>query len=163
VTDNDAPKAAPNAAEKAAPNAAAKKVIGRPFPKGRSANPRGMKRGTKHKKTLWLEAMSEDDRATIIARATRLAKRGGDKAVLLYVLGRIDPPRKGRAIRFPLPPIVTTADVVAALASVTAAMAAGKISPAEAVEIGAVIELQRHAIETHDNEVRLRQIEEKFK
>lgn len=156
----DDPNAAEKAAPNAAPNAAAKKVIGRPFPKGRSANPRGMRKGTRHKKTLWLEEMSEDDRAAIIAKATRMAKRG-DQTVLRYVLDRINPVR--RRVRLALKPIKTTADVVAALETVTAAMAAGKIAPAEAQEIAAVIELQRSAIQTHDNEVRLRAMEERFK
>jgi hypothetical protein len=159
MSDDDE-NAAPKAAENAAPNAAAKKVIGRPFPKGRSANPAGKKRGTKHRKTLWLEAMSEDDRAAIIAKATRLAKKG-DRVVLRMVIDRIDPVR--RRVRFPLPSIKTTGDVVNAQAAITAAMAAGKISAAEAFEIGAVVDMTRHAIETHDNEVRLKQLEERFK
>jgi DNA-binding GntR family transcriptional regulator len=62
-----------------------------------------------------------------------------------------------------LPAIVTAADVVAALAAVTAAMSAGKISPAEAVEIAAVIETVRRAIETQDVETRLHALEEHFK
>jgi hypothetical protein len=159
MSDDDE-NAAPKAAENAAPNAAAKKVIGRPFPKGRSANPAGKKRGTKHRKTLWLEAMSEDDRAAIIAKATRLAKNG-DRAVLLHVLNHIDPPR--RRVKFPLPPIVTVGDVVTAMASVVTAMGAGRLSPTEAAQVAAVIELQRAAIQTRDNEALLRQIEERFK
>jgi hypothetical protein len=148
-------------AANAAPNAAAKKVRGKPFPKGRSANPAGKRPGTRHRKTLWIEAMSEGDREAIIAKVLKLA-RAGDRAALRMVVDRIDPPRKGRAVRFPLKPIKTTADVVNALASVTAAMARGKLSPAEAVEIASVIELQRSAIERQDLEARLHALERRF-
>jgi hypothetical protein len=41
-------------------------------------------------------------------------------------------------------------------------MARGKLSPAEAVEIASVIELQRRAIETQELEVRLHALERKF-
>jgi hypothetical protein len=153
VTDDDL-----NAAQ----NAAAKKVRGKPFPKGRSANPAGKKRGTRHKKTLWIEAMSEGDRAAIIAKVIKLAK-AGDRVALRMVTDRIDPPRKGRAVRFRLPPIKTTGDVVAALASVTAAMSRGQLSPDEAVEVASVIDLQRRAIELQDVEARLKGLEDRFK
>jgi hypothetical protein len=156
------PKAAAKAAANAAPNAAAKKVIGRPFPKGRSANPAGKKPGTKHRKTLLLEAMTDDDRAAIVDKIIRQAKRG-DRPSQKLILDRTEPPRKGRAAPFPLPAIKTTRDVVAALEAVTAAMAAGKLSPAEAVEISAVVELQRRAIELQEVETRLAAIEERLR
>jgi hypothetical protein len=78
-------------------------------------------------------------------------------------MDRISPPRKGRAAPFPLPPIKTAADVVSALAAVTAAVSGGRISPAEAVEIASVIELQRRAIEMQDVEARLHALEARFK
>jgi hypothetical protein len=59
-----------------------------------------------------------------------------------------------------LPEIKTTADVVAAQAAVTAAMARGKLSPAEAVEVASVVELMRRSIETNEIEGRLAAIED---
>jgi hypothetical protein len=147
-----------DAAANAAPNAAAKKVIGRPFPKGRSANPAGKKPGTKHRKTLWLAAMSDDDRAAIVAKIIRQARRGCRPSQKLIV-DRTEPPRRGRPVKFPLPAIVTTADVVAAQAAITAAMADGQLSPAEAQEVAGVVELARRAIETNQLEARLAAIE----
>jgi hypothetical protein len=146
----------------AARNAATKKVRGKPFPKGRSANPAGKRPGTRHRKTLWIEAMSEGDRAAIIDKVIKLAK-AGDRVALRMVTDRIDPPRKGRAVRFPLAPIKTTGDVVAALAAITEAMSTGQLSPAEAAEVAGVVELQRRAIETQEIEVRLHALEERFK
>jgi hypothetical protein len=149
------------AAVKAAPKAAAKK-IGKPFPKGRSGNPAGMKPGTKHRKTLWLEHMTYDDRAALVAKVIGQAKRGCRPSQKM-ILDRIEPPRKGRAARFALPPIATTSDVLTALAAVTAAMAAGLVSPQEAVEIASVVELSRRAIENQELETRLNALEARFK
>lgn len=56
------PEAAPKAAQKAAPEAVTKKVRGKPFMKGKSGNPAGLKPGTRHRKTLMLEHMSDDAR-----------------------------------------------------------------------------------------------------
>lgn len=138
-----------------------KKVRGKPFVKGKSGNPAGLKPGTRHRKTLMLEHMSDDDRAAIVAKIIRQAKRG-DRPSQKMIVDRIEPPRKGRAAPFPLPPIKTTGDVVAALEAITTAMAAGQLSPAEAVEISAVVELQRRAIETAEIETRLKAIEQRM-
>lgn len=155
------PKAAPKAAQYAAPEAATKKVRGKPFVKGKSGNPAGLKPGTRHRKTLMLEHMNDDDRAAIVEKIVKQAKRG-DRASQKLIVDRIEPPRKGRAAPFALPAIKTTGDVVTALEAVTAAMAAGLLSPAEAVEISAVVELQRRAIETAEIETRLKAIEQRM-
>jgi hypothetical protein len=160
VTKRATPKAAAKAAPKATPDAAAKKV-GRPFPKGRSGNPAGKAKGTRNRKTLMLEHMSDDERAAIVAKIIRQAKRG-DRASQKLIIDRIEPPRKGRAAPFALPAIKTTGDVVTALAAVTAALAAGQISPDEALQLANVVELQRRAIETQEHETRLRELEKRF-
>src|SRR4051794_36868259 len=78
MTTKSAP---PPAAALSAPNAAVKKVRGRPFVKGRSGNPTGMKPGTRRRATLWIESMSEGDREAIVAKVLKLA-RAGDRAAL---------------------------------------------------------------------------------
>jgi hypothetical protein len=149
-------------AANAAPNAAAKKVRGKPFVKGMSGNPAGMKRGTRHRSTLLIEAMSADDRTAIVAKIITQA-RSGCRASQKLIVERLEPPRKGRAAPLALPPIKTAGDVVNALEVVTAAMAAGQLSAAEAVEIASVVELQRRAVETQELEIRLHGLEERFK
>jgi hypothetical protein len=104
--------------------------------------------------------MSEDIEA-VIAKVVRKAK-SGDMTAARLILDRVVPLRKGRPVQFPLPPMKTTGDVVAALEAVTAAMASGELSPAEAVEVSAVIELQRRAIETAGIEARLAQLEQRI-
>ncbi|MET4801412.1 DUF5681 domain-containing protein [Bradyrhizobium sp. LB11.1] len=132
------------------------------FQKGAaSANPSGRRKGTRNRRTLLIEAMTEDDRSDIVAKIIRQAKRG-DRASQKLIVDRIEPPRRGRAAPFPLPAIKTTGDVVAALQAITTAMAAGQLSPAEAVEISAVVELQRRAIETAEIETRLKAIEQRI-
>lgn len=101
------------------------------------------------------------DIEAVVAKVCKKAK-DGDMAAAKMILDRISPPRKGRAAPFTLPAIVTAADVVAALAAVTAAMSAGKISPAEAVEIAGVVELARRAIETAEIEKRIAALEERM-
>jgi hypothetical protein len=145
----------------AAPPAKAKPRAGT-FQKGRSGNPAGKRPGTRHKLTVWAEELLSTDVDKVIAKVVSRAKRG-DMSAARLILDRIMPVRKGRAAPFKLPPIKTTGDVVTALAAVTAAMAAGVLSPAEAVEIAAVIDLQRRAIETQDLEARLHALEGRFK
>lgn len=137
---------------------AKKKPRGRPFPKGKSGNPAGMRPGTRHRVTIMAEHLMSADVEAVVAKVIRVAKRG-DMTAARLILDRIVPLRKGRPVPFPLPPLNTTGDIVAALASVTAAMASGQLSPAEAVEVSAVVELQRRAIETAELEVRLKVIE----
>jgi hypothetical protein len=143
---------------KAANAAAKKKPRGRPFPKGVSANPRGMKRGTQHVRTMLLSAMTADDRAAIVEKIIRQARRGCRPSQKLIV-DRTEPARRGSPVKFPLPPIVTVADVVAAQAAITAAMAKGQLTPSEAQEVSAVVELARRALETSQLETRLAAIE----
>jgi hypothetical protein len=145
---------------KAAPNAAPKRKVGRPFPPGKSANPAGMKKGTKHRRTLLLAAMTAEDHAAIVEKIIRQAKRGCRPSQRL-IIDRTEPPRRGSPVKFAMPEIKTSADIAVALSAVTAAMADGKISPEEAFEIGRVIEAQRSALERNDLEARLLKLEGK--
>jgi hypothetical protein len=144
-------------AAKAAPNAAAKKVRGKPFVKGKSGNPAGMKRGTRHRSTLLIEAMSADDRTAIVDKIITQA-RSGYRASQKLIIDRIEPPRRGR-IAIAWPPIKVPADAVAAMEVITAAVSRGDISPAEAAELIAVVREAREAIDLLSIETELRQLE----
>jgi hypothetical protein len=65
----------------------------------------------------------------------------------------------GRPVAIDLPPIKVAADAVAAMDVVIAMMSAGKLSPDEAQQLAAVIEVQREAIKLLDVEVALRALE----
>ncbi|WP_375783032.1 MULTISPECIES: hypothetical protein [unclassified Bradyrhizobium] len=108
------------------------------------------------------EALLSQDIEAVIGKVVSKAKRGDMQAARL-ILDRVMPPRRGRTVRFPLPKMETSADVVSALAAVAKAMAAGQLSPAEAVEVAGVIEMQRRAIETQQLETRLHALEDRFR
>jgi hypothetical protein len=120
-----------------------------------------MRRGTKHRRTLWIEAMSEGDREAIVAKVLKLA-RAGDRAALRMVVDRIEPVRRGRQIAIKLPAIRNSADVVEAMAKITAAMSRGVLSPEEAMSLSNVVETARKSIELLDVERRLALLEERF-
>ncbi|UQD95229.1 DUF5681 domain-containing protein [Bradyrhizobium japonicum] len=148
-------------AANAEPEAAPKKLRGRPFPKGLSGNPAGKRPGTRHRATVLAEQLLSADLKAVVAKVVRKAK-AGDMGAARLILDRVLPPRRGRPVRFPLPLLKTTGDVVAALEAVMAAMANGELSPAEAMEVSSVIELQRRAIETVEIEARLAQLEQRI-
>lgn len=131
---------------------------GRPFARGNSGRPRG----ARNRVTIAVEALLDGEAERLTRKAIELAL-AGDSTALRLCLDRIAPPRRGRAVRFPLPPVQTSADVVSALAAVTAAMATGQLSPEEACEVAGVIDLQRRAIETQHLEARLHALEDRFK
>jgi hypothetical protein len=120
-----------------------------------------MRKGTRHRATLWIEAMSEGDREAIIAKVLKLA-RAGDRVALRMVVDRIEPIRRGRPIAIDLPPIVVASDAVAAMAKIVATASAGKISPTEAMELSAMVDAARKSIELLDVERRLALLEERI-
>lgn len=143
------------------PENAGQKQDGR-FPPGRSGNPRGKPRGTRHAALVALDAIGADN-AQAIMQAVVDAARGGDMRAADILLSRLWPQRKGRPVELDLPPLNTAADVAAALAVTAAAMAEGTISPDEAGAVAAVIETQRRAIETVDIEARIAALEARGK
>ena len=74
-----------------------RKTRGRPFVAGNS----GRKPGSKNKTTLVAESLLEGETEELVRTAVALAK-GGDVAMLKFLLGRILP--KERSVRVELPP-----------------------------------------------------------
>jgi hypothetical protein len=118
----------------------------------------GRPMGVRHRSTLLVEKMMQDD-AKEIVRAVVTAAKGGDMVAAKIVLDRISPARKGRPLRFELPEARTADDVAAALASVVGAMADGELTPDEAALVASVLEVRRKAIETVELENRLHRLE----
>jgi hypothetical protein len=110
---------------------------------------------------LAVESLLEGEAGKITRKAIKMAL-AGDATALRLCMERIAPVRRGRRVHFTLPPIANTGDVVGALAAIAAAVSGGQISPAEAVEVAGVVELQRKAIETQEIEARLRAMEARF-
>jgi hypothetical protein len=140
---------------------AAPKQRGKPFPKGRSGNQAGKRPGTRHRATIMAEQLMAGDLEAVIAKVVKKAK-AGDMTAAKMILDRLAPVRKGSPVKFSLPPIVTVDDVVSAQTAITAAMSSGRLTPTEAVEVSAVVELARRAIETGQLEARLAAIENRM-
>jgi hypothetical protein len=152
----------PEAPPEAAPPAKIRSNAGR-FVKGRSANPAGKRKGTLARKTiLAAKLMASIDVPGILSKLEKQALKGDHGAAKL-LLDRAMPVRRGCPIAITLPPIVVASDAVAAMGKIAAAVSAGKVSPSEAMELSAVVDAARKAIELLDVEIRLKQLEDKFK
>jgi Family of unknown function (DUF5681) len=116
-------------AENAAPKQR-RRGLGRPFEPGQSGNPAGKSTGTRHRVTMLAEQMLDGEVEALVRKAIELAL-AGDAGVLRLLLDRIVPPRRDRPVAFPLPPLKSPADAVAAQAAVMAAVADGDLTPTE--------------------------------
>ena len=128
------------------------------FAPGCSGNPAGMKLGTRHRTARLVQRMMSGD-AEDVVKAVMAAAKDGDMTAARLVLDRIAPPCRGRPVRLDLPPIVSAADLVRALAAVADAMARGILSAEEAQAAAAVLDHHRKAVETFDLERRIAAIE----
>jgi hypothetical protein len=120
-----------------------------------------MRKGTRHRATQIAEALMVGDLEAVIKKVASKAKRG-DMAAARLILDRVLPPRRGRPVRFPLPPIKTIADVVDALAAITAAVGRGEISTDEALQLSTVVEVAHNTIEQVELKSRLAALEERM-
>jgi hypothetical protein len=115
--------------------------------KGARANPNGKPRGVQNRTTRLLDKMAAADAADVL-RAVLDKAKAGDQAAAATVLARLWAPRKGRPVLLDLPPITQAADIVTAIGAVAAFVADGTLTPTEGMEVAAVIEASRRAIET---------------
>ena len=129
-----------------------------PFEPGQSGNPAGKAKGTRNKVTLAIEALLDGEAEALTRKAIEIAK-GGDLAALRLCLDRLAPPRKDRLVMFELPTITCAADAVKASASLVSAVADGDLTPAEAGELGKLIEAYVRALEATDFASRLENLE----
>jgi hypothetical protein len=65
-----------------------------------------------------------------------------------FLLGLLTPKPRGRPIELDLPEDARAGDILAAFDATLAAMAAGEITPEEALIVTKVLDARRHAIET---------------
>lgn len=134
------------------------KQRGRPFQKGQSGNPSGRPRGARNATTLALEVLLDGQATALTQKAINLAL-DGDMVALRLCLDRILPPRKDRPVTFTLPEIKSAQDAAAVVSAVLAAVASGEITPADAAEIGKLIDSYVKAFETAELAERLERLE----
>jgi hypothetical protein len=129
-----------------------------PFEKGESGNPAGRPRGARNQATLLMQNLLADDAEAIGRKAIEMAK-GGDLTAIRLCMDRLAPARKDEPVAFELPPIEKPADIVAATASIVAAVAAGELTPSQAAELSKVIDVHVRALESKDFDERLTKLE----
>src|SRR5262245_15647122 len=133
----------------------ASKQRGRPFPKGRSGNPKGRPVGGRNAATVIAGQLLDGEAAAITRKATELPNPG-DTVALGLCLDRIVPSRRDRPVHFVLPPLISADDASQAMAAITTAVACGELTPTEAAEMSGVIAAFVKALETSEIERRLR-------
>ncbi len=125
---------------------------GRPFLKGMSGNPGGKRPGTRNRATIIAEAMLD-------CEARPLLREDGDGVMSRFCLSRIIGPRRERPVRFELPPIESAADLKAAMAAVTAAVANGELTIREAWEFSQMLDTFIRAIDATEFATQLERLE----
>lgn len=143
----------------ASPANAGAKQGGR-FQKGRSGNPAGKLKGTRHRTTLAAEALLDGEAEALTRKAIEMAL-AGDGTALRLCLERIVPARRERPVRFKLPLLRTAGDASVAMAAIIVGVATAKVTPGEAAELAKLVEAYLKTIEANEFDQRLRALEGK--
>src|SRR4051812_7196879 len=128
------------------------------FKPGQSGNPAGKAKGTRHRATRAAEVLLDGEAEALTRKAVEMAL-AGDTVAMRLCLDRIMPARKDRPVPFTLPTLETAADAVAAAAALVNAVAAGQLTPSEAAELSKLVESFSKAIELHEIQQRLENLE----
>jgi hypothetical protein len=132
-----------------------RKARGRPFKPGNPGRPPG----SKNKVTQIVEQLAEGQAEQVMQKVLEQAL-GGDVASQRMILDRVCPPRKGQPVNVVMPPINTSQDLLAAIASIWTAVGEGRLTPDEASALSIVVDRTVQAIELHDITKRIAALEE---
>lgn len=132
------------------------------FAKGNSANPAGKPKGTLHRATRAVLAMMEGEAEAITRKAIDLAL-AGDSVAMRLVMERLVSPVRERPVSLALPKISAAADLIAAAAALTDAVALGEVTPGEAASLSALVGNVAKAVETFELSERLAKLEEQVR
>lgn len=115
-----------------------KRTSGGRFAKGVSGNPKGRPQGSRNKSTQLLEAL-EADLERQVSKLLELALAGDPTALKIY-WERVLPRQTGSRVECAFPRFRTGHDFAAAMIDVLREVAAGKLTPAEGMQIAELIE-----------------------
>ncbi len=132
---------------------------GQPFAPGQSGNPRGRPAGARNRVTALAQRLMDADAEPVIMALIEAAK-AGDVSAIKVVLDRVAPLPRNRPVHFAVPPIDTPADLGGAMSAVLQAVAAGDLTPDEAVSIASLVETRRRTIETLELDARIAALEQ---
>jgi len=88
-----------------------------------------------------------------------MVQRYSDNLLLALLKARRLPTRE-RSVRFQLPALRSAVDAASAMAALTAAVAAGEVTPSEAAELSKLVEAYIRALEAGEFDQRIRRLEE---
>jgi hypothetical protein len=117
------------------------------FKKGTSGNPSGRPAGSRNRKTLLLEQMQDGRAEKILEKAMELAE-GGNPHAMRLCLDRILPAPIERSVTLELLPITNSKEISEQSQYVVAAIAEGRITPAEGKSITNVLASHVRMLET---------------
>jgi hypothetical protein len=140
----------------AAPGKARQKAP--PWQKGQSGNPHGSKVGSKHKATLFAQALFDGECEELIRKVIALAK-AGDIGALQICVDHLVPPVKSRPIQFKLPPLRSVSDALSAMTLIIDGAARGEILRDEAQALSELVGNFIRAVEVNELESRLAALE----
>ena len=112
-----------------------RKARGRPFKPGNPGRPPG----SKNKVTQIVEQLAEGQAEKVVQKVLKQAL-AGDVASQRMILDRVCPPRKGRPVSVAMPPINTSQDLLAAIASIWTAIGEGRLTADEASALSIVVD-----------------------
>jgi hypothetical protein len=109
------------------------------FVPGQSGNPQGKKPGTRNRATVLREALAEGEDIAA-ARIVIDKALAGDQVAARFIVDRLMPRPRGREIELDLPAGASAGDIVTAYDATVQAMAAGEITPDEALTVTRVLD-----------------------
>jgi hypothetical protein len=104
-------------------------------------------------------AFLEPGEDRLLARIAIDKAKAGDAVALRFVVGRLYPRPRGRAIVLDLPPDMRQGNVVAVFDAILRAMAAGEITPEEARAVTLVLDGRLRVLEAWERELRLERVQ----
>ena len=125
---------------------------------GESGNLRGNHRGSKHRATLFAQALFDSECQALVKKTIELGLVG-DVAALKICMDRLLPPLKSRPLRFKLPELRTVSDALSALAAIAEGLSNGQLLPEEGEVLSATVERFIKAVEVTMLEDRLSALE----
>lgn len=137
-------------------------MIGRPWPRGTSGNPKGRPMGAaghRQKQIAALEKMLDDESERIV-RATIQQALAGDTTCVRLVIERLLPVRKERAHIENMPEVRDCESACEALARLIQAASSGETHTADATALGSLVQSFIAASTAREFATRLSQLEQ---
>jgi hypothetical protein len=121
---------------------------GRPFEPGNKFG-RGRPRGSRNKKTLLIQGLLEEHAPALMRKSLLLALQG-DTQLLRVFLDHLLPRAQDSPVKMGRLPMNTTEELLESHETVMKKLASGELTPTEARQMVAMLEIRRQLIETQD-------------